>query len=70
MIMSRHKPEGGVEDMGREDDPVMGKKAVAEEIIHAVSMKDAAKLVEAMEALFEMFDSAPHVEGPHIDGES
>jgi rRNA processing protein Krr1/Pno1 len=66
IIMMKAKPEGGMEvekEEGEEDPSLL---AAAEDIISAISMKDAVTLAMALKAAFEICDSMPHEEGPHI----
>ena len=43
-----------------------GLVAAAEDIMNAISAKDAKMLAGAIKAAFEMCDEMPHEEGPHI----
>lgn len=42
-----------------------GIEACAKEICQAIESKDYSKLANALKAVFQIFDSAPHTEGPH-----
>ncbi len=66
VIMSVRKPDGGTDEQGMDtDDHAM--EAVAEDILRAISTKDSKSLAMAIRAAFEIADSEPHVEGPHLD---
>lgn len=41
--------------------------AAAEDILQAIEKKDVANLAIALRAAFELCDSEPHVEGPHLE---
>lgn len=43
-----------------------GMEAAAEDLIAAVHSKDAKAVAAALRAAFEIADSEPHEEGPHI----
>ena len=42
---------------------------IAEDILRAISTKDAKSLAEALKDMFEVCDSKPHVEGEHLESE-
>jgi len=69
IIISKRKPEGGVESEAEMDqggdtkDPILD--GVSEDLIRAVHAKDVAAVGAALKAAFEMFDAQPHVEGEH-----
>jgi hypothetical protein len=44
-------------------------RAVAEDLINAIKAHDIPGCAEALKAAFEIADSEPHVEGPHMEGE-
>lgn len=46
-----------------------GLMASAEDLISAVHAKDAKAVASAIKAAFEVCDSEPHEEGPHIEAE-
>lgn len=44
-----------------------GIKAAAKDLILAVHSHDDAKVASALRAAFELLDSEPHAEGPHLN---
>ena len=42
-------------------------EGIAEDIMRAINMKDAKALAEAMKDMFDVLDSQPHEEGPHLN---
>lgn len=50
-------------DEDAEYDPM---HAAADDLISAVHAKDTQGVAEALRAAFDLADSEPHVEGPHI----
>lgn len=46
-----------------------GLRAASRDLIAAVSAGDAEKVSAALRAAFDILDSEPHVEGPHMDDE-
>lgn len=55
------KPDGKQEPDNSND----GMVAVAEEMMSAISMKDAVALADAMKAMFQMMEMMPHEEIDH-----
>lgn len=53
--------------MGPEEDP--GILAVADDLISALARKDRKGVAMALRSAFELLDSMPHEEGPHLEGE-
>lgn len=52
------------------DEPVdESELSAAEDILDAISRKDARGLALALRDAFEIFDSSPHVEGPDLEQE-
>ena len=64
--MAKHKADGGVMDLPEEQENDQGLISAAEDIMSAISAKDAGKLAQALKAAFEICDEMPHEEGPHI----
>lgn len=65
-LIIKHRISGGnnlQED--REDKQDQGLEAACEDILMAISSKDAEHLSHALRAAFDILDSEPHVEGPH-----
>lgn len=59
---------GPASEMKKEDEMDHGLMSASEDIIKAIHAKDATQLGVALKAAFDMLDSAPHVEGPAMDG--
>ena len=56
---SDHKEmEGGDDEM---------LKVVAEELLDAIHSRKVGNLIEALRAAFQILDSEPHEEGPHLE---
>lgn len=51
-------------DEGSEDYDVL--ESAAEDLCHAIESKDYKAVAAALRAAFELVDSQPHEEGPHI----
>jgi len=68
-IMAKQKADGGLMDLpeGQEND--QGLISAAEDIMSAISSKNASMLAQALKAAFEICDEMPHEEGPHIGEE-
>jgi hypothetical protein len=47
-----------------------GLMAAAKDLLSAIEMKDHKKMAMALRAAFELLDSEPHEEGPHISQEN
>lgn len=56
VVTAKTKPEGGIEDTGREDEMDPGILSAAEDLIRAIHAKDSHAVVEALEAAFQMLD--------------
>ncbi len=54
------------EPMHEEGEHEPGLMAAAEDLISAVHSKDANAVADAFKAAFEVCESCPHEEGPHI----
>jgi hypothetical protein len=55
-IMSSHKADGGVVDEPKEEELHPAVMTVAEDILQAISMKDAKRLAEALKSMFSIMD--------------
>lgn len=53
-----------------ENDPNAPIQACAQDLINAIHAKDVAGAAEAIKSAFEILDSMPHEEGPHIEPHS
>jgi hypothetical protein len=53
---------------GADMDP--GLMEAAEDVLRAINEKSPMDLARALLAAFEICDSAPHEEGPHMEGEN
>jgi len=67
VMIAKRKPSGSIEPMHEEGEQDPGLMSAAEDLISAVHAKDAKGVADALKAAFEMADSEPHVEGPHIE---
>lgn len=52
------------------NDSNAGIEACAQDLISAVHAKDASAAASAIRAAFEMLESEPHEEGPHVEPHS
>ena len=70
VIVASKKPGGEVSnDHEEESEEIEPMKACAEDLIKAVHDKDVDAVAQALHAAFEIADSMPHEEGPHIEGD-
>lgn len=53
-----------------ESDDGAGLEACAQELIRAVHARDVKAVAQALQDAFELADSEPHEEGPHIEPHS
>ena len=65
LIISHRKPDGDIQEQHSEGNEDSALESAAEDIIQAMTAKDAKSLAAAIRAAFEILDSEPHVEGPH-----
>lgn len=65
LIVTTRSPDGDKKELYQEGDEHAGLEACAEDIINAISNKDAKALASALKAAFEVCDAQPHEEGPH-----
>lgn len=69
-IMSKRNPDGSIGTAAVEEekssDPI---ESCAREMIDAFKLDDHKALAAALRAAFEILDSEPHEEGPHIEME-
>jgi hypothetical protein len=49
------------------EDPDMAIKACALDLINAIHAKDVSKTSQVLKDVFELLESMPHEEGPHIE---
>lgn len=64
LIVQHREPD---DKESEQDDLTEGLKAVALDLLHAIESKDISRIAEAFKAGFELCDSSPHEEGPHIN---
>lgn len=76
-FLKKDSPPPGLEVKIREpdesddqNDPEAAHQAAAQEILDAVHSKDAMRLADALKDMFNILDSEPHSEGPHIEPHS
>ena len=68
LIVETRKPDG-IEEQGMEgEDPAL--EAAAEDILRAITAKDAKHLALAMKAAFDIMESSPHEEAGEEEPES
>ena len=67
IMISERKPDGGFAEQNEQAAEDQGLEACADDIIRAINSKDSRELAAAIRAAFEILDSEPHVEGPHIN---
>jgi hypothetical protein len=65
LIVSERKPDSYPEPIDENNDA--GLDACSADLILAVHAKSIKAVTAALKAAFELLDSQPHVEGPHID---
>lgn len=53
-----------------QDDPTAAKEACGQAIITAIQSGSAKAVADAMQDMFEICDSEPHVEGDHVEPHS
>lgn len=63
------KPDESKDESPSESDD-SGMEACAEDLMKGIDMRDKKQVVSAIKAMFEIMDSMPHEEGPHINDES
>lgn len=74
-LKNKHKKDASVivqeraPDSPEEPSENEGLEAAAQDILSAISSNDAKSLAMALRAAFEICDSLPHVEGPHLEEE-
>lgn len=66
IIMKTRQPDEPNTSEDIKDDPNAAIEACASDLIKAIHMKNTAAVAEALRAAFEIMDSEPHTEGPHI----
>lgn len=74
LILSPVKPQGSPRPDGRfidiyseESNENNGLVSCAQDLLKAIEMKDPKAMADAMKAAFQILDSEPHVEGPHLE---
>lgn len=60
------KPDENMAE-GGEADQDHGLRAAAKDLMAAIHSNDSEKLMHALKAAFEILDSQPHEEGPHLN---
>lgn len=70
LIVQKRKSDGSQEmPQDPQEQDSSGLEACAEDMIRAFHTKDAKALASAFQSAFEICDSQPHEEGPHIESE-
>jgi len=67
LIISKRKPEGGMEMPKAADEVPESVEQCAKDILKAIETKDAKMLAMAIRSAFEILDAEPHVEGEHLN---
>ena len=67
LIVAQRKPDGTHEESHSEGNEDQGLEACAVDLIRAIHSKDSKAAAAAMRAAFEICDSEPHEEGPHLN---
>lgn len=67
MLVAKVTPDGKMDPQGEEGGVDPGLISAAEELISAVKSGDAEAVAMALQAAFELCDSMPHEEGPHVE---
>lgn len=67
VIVQQRSPDEPKDEMEGDDS---GLHAAAQDILRAISDNDAEHLALAIRAAFEICDSQPHEEGPHLEEET
>lgn len=69
-IVVKHREPDQTVETNEENDPRAAMKACARDLLRAMEAKDIDGLVDAIQAMFEIADSQPHVEGSHVEPHS
>lgn len=67
IMTTYRKPDSDESAQAPETEQYDETHGIAEDILRAVSTKDAKALAEALKDMFEVLDAEPHTEGPHIN---
>lgn len=67
VVVIKAKDDGELEPIKEEAQHPPELIDAAEDLIKAVSSKDASAVADAIYAAFLVCDASPHVEGPHIE---
>lgn len=71
VIVKNRTPDAPVgDDTDNSSSANEGLEAAATDLIRAVHSKDIKQVADALRAAFEICDSEPHEEGPHLNDES
>ncbi len=70
VIMKARNPDEKPTPSEVEDDPKAAIKACAKDLISAIHSQSVDRVAEALQSAFEILDSQPHEEGPHIEPHS
>jgi len=72
IILGKMRPKPSPEHMAEEQaeaHPDESMHACAEDLLAAISAKDAAGVADALKAFFHIADAMPHEEGEHVSEE-
>ena len=65
VMVKNRKPDSPEKQPSKNED----LEVCAKDIMHAINTKDIKGLAEAIRAAFQVLESEPHEEGPHIESE-
>lgn len=69
IIKERAPDSAKPESEDYDDDSNAALEACAHDLIEAVHAKDIKKVAQVLQDAFELCDSQPHIEGPHVEEE-
>lgn len=67
VTVQMRKPDHPEQEEKREENQEV--EAAAQDLLNAIAANDVRKVAAALQAAFEICDSLPHEEGPHIEAE-
>lgn len=69
LIVRERQSDGNSNESGMEGDEDQGLSMAAEDLVRCIHAKDAPGVASALRAAFDILDSQPHNEGPHLNTE-
>jgi hypothetical protein len=70
ILVKTREPDEKPESEDDKDDPSAAIHACAQDLVSAINANDVKAVAEAIQAAFEILDSMPHEEGPHVEPHS